>query len=165
MTPWTVVHQASVSFSISQSLHKLMFIKSVMPSNHLTLCHHLLFPPSIFPEESILHIRWPKYWSFSFNISPSMNIQDWFPLGLTGLISLLSKTLSRFFSSTTVWSNSSSVLSLLYGPVLTSIPDYWENHNFGYTDLCWQSNVSAFEQWAYIIPIIVITVYFKMITA
>ena len=76
-TPWTVACQASLSITNSQSLLKLMSIKSVMPSNHLILCRPLLFLPLIFPNirvfsnESVLHIRWPKYWSFSFNISPS----------------------------------------------------------------------------------------------
>ena len=76
-TPWTPTHQASLSITNSQSLPKLMFIESVMPSNHLILCHSLLLPPSLFPSirvfsnESALHIRWPKCWSFSFNISPS----------------------------------------------------------------------------------------------
>ena len=73
-----------------------------------------------------------------------MNIQDWFPLELTGLISLLSKGLSRVFSNTTVRILNSSVLSLLYGLALTSIHDYWKNHSFDYPDLCQQSNVSAF---------------------
>ena len=83
-------------------------IESVMPSNHLILCHPLLLLPSIFlsirvfSNESVLHIRWPKYWSFSFSISPSMNLQDWFPLGWTDWISLQSKGLSRVFSNTTV---------------------------------------------------------------
>ena len=77
VTPWTAARQASLSFTISQSLLKLMSIESVMPSNHLILYHPLLLPPSIFPSirvfsnESFLHIRWPKYWSFSFSISPS----------------------------------------------------------------------------------------------
>ena len=76
-TSWTVAHQASLSFTISQRLLKLMSIESVMPSNHLILCHPLLLPPSIFPiirvfsNESVLCIRWPKYWGFSFSISPS----------------------------------------------------------------------------------------------
>ena len=76
-TPWTAAHQASLSITNSWSLLKLMSIESVMPSNHLILCCPLLLPPSIFPSirvfsnESVLHIRWPKYWSFSFNISPS----------------------------------------------------------------------------------------------
>ena len=76
-TPRTVAHQASLSITNARSLLKLMSIKSVMPSNHLILCHPLSLPPSIFPSirvfsnKSVLHIRWPKYWSFSFSISPS----------------------------------------------------------------------------------------------
>ena len=91
-TPWTTVPQAPPSFTIFQSLL----------SNHLILYHHLLFLPSIFSSirvfsnESALHIRWPIYWSFSFS-------QGWFPLGLSGLISLLDRGLSRVFSSTTNW--------------------------------------------------------------
>ena len=114
-TPWTAACQASLSFTISQSLRKLMSIELVMSSNHLILCHPLLLMPSIFPSirvfsnESALRIRWPKYWGFSFSIHLSSDcwfnpeIQGWFPLELTGLISLLSKGLSRVFSSTTVW--------------------------------------------------------------
>ena len=77
VTPWTSVYQASLSITNFQSLLKLMSIESVMPSNHLILCHPLLLQPSIFPSirvfssESVLRIRWPKYWSFNFNISPS----------------------------------------------------------------------------------------------
>ena len=95
--PWTEAHQASLSLSISQSLLKLMSIESVMLSNHL-LCHPFLLLPSIFPSirvffsESALRNKWPKYWSFSFSISPS--IQGWSPLGFTGLISLIFFTLS-----------------------------------------------------------------------
>ena len=102
--PWTEAHQAALSFTISRSLLKLMSIESVMPSNHLILCHPLLLMPSIFPSirvfsnESALCIRWPKYCSFNFSINPPMNIQGWFPLGLTDLISLKSKGLSRVFS-------------------------------------------------------------------
>ena len=75
--PWTAAHQASLSIANSWSLLKLMSIESVMPSNHLILCHPLLLLPSVFPSirifsnESILHNRWPKYWSFNFSISPS----------------------------------------------------------------------------------------------
>ena len=93
-TPWTAACRASLSITNSWSLLRLMSIKSVMPSSHLILCHPLLLPPSIFPSirvfpnESVLHIRWPKYWSFSFSISPPMNIQARFPLGRTGWISL-----------------------------------------------------------------------------
>ena len=113
-TTWTAARQAALSFTISQSLLKLMSIESVMPHNHLILCHPLLLPsifPSIkaFSNESVLCIRWPKYWSFSTStsswksIQSFQNIQGWFPLGLTDLISLLSKGLSRVFSSTAVW--------------------------------------------------------------
>ena len=76
-TPWTTAHQASLPITNSRNLFKLMSIESVIPSNHLILCRPLLLPPSIFPSirvfsnESVLRIRWPKYWSFSFNISPS----------------------------------------------------------------------------------------------
>ena len=104
-TPWTTACQASLSITNSWSLPKLMSIE--LPSNHLILCHPLLLLPSIFPSirvfsnESALRIRWPKYWGFSFNISPS-NTQDWSPLGWTGWISLQSKGLSRVFSNTTV---------------------------------------------------------------
>ena len=97
--PWTAACQASLSFTISRSLLKLMSIEVGGPFNHLVLCHPLLLLPSIFPSirvfsnELALHIRWPKYLSFSFSISPPVNIQDWFPLGLTDLISLQSKGL------------------------------------------------------------------------
>ena len=108
MTPWTVACQASLSITNSQSLLKLMSIKSVMPSNHLILCCPLLLLHSILPNirvfsnESVLHIRWPTYWvSASASVLP-VNIQDWFPLGLTDLISLQPKGLSRVFSNTTV---------------------------------------------------------------
>ena len=134
VTSWTAARQDSLSITNSWSLLKLMSIKSVMPSNHLILCRSLLLPPSIFPSirvfssESVLHVRWPKYWSFSFSISPSMNIQDGFPLVFIGFISLLSKGLSGVFSSTTVqkdqffsiqpsfWSNSHIHIWLLKKP-------------------------------------------------
>ena len=108
VTPWTTACQASLSITNSRSLLKLMSIELVMPSNHLILCHPLLFSPSIFPSirvfsnESALRIRWPKYWSFSFNISPSDEHSGLIPLGWTGWISLPSKGLSRVFSNTTV---------------------------------------------------------------
>ena len=98
---------ASLSFTNSWSLFKLMSIELMMPSNHLILYCPLLLLPSIFPSirvfsnELALHNRWPKYWSFS-SVLP-VSIQCWFPLALTGLISLLSKGLSRVFSSTTLW--------------------------------------------------------------
>ena len=107
VTPWIAARQASLSITNSRSLLRLMSIESVMPSNHLIICHPLLFlppiPPSIrvFSNESTLCMRWPKYWSFNFNILPK-NTQDWSSLEWTGWISLQSKGLSRVFSSTTV---------------------------------------------------------------
>ena len=105
-TPWTTARQASLSITNSQSLPKLMSIESVMPSNHLILCHPLLLLPSVFPSirvfsnESALPIRWPKYWnSASASVLP-MNTQDWSPSGWTGWISLQSKGLSRVFNTT-----------------------------------------------------------------
>ena len=100
--------RASLSFTISRSVLKLMSNESVMPSNHLILCCPPLLPPSLFPSnrvfsnESVLCIRWPKYWSFSFSISPSNKFQDWFPIGLSTWIILLSKGLSSVFSNTIV---------------------------------------------------------------
>ena len=103
-TPWIAACQISLFFTVSQSLLKLISTESLIPSNHLILCHPLLLLPSqSFPESGsfpMSHIRWPKYWSFSF-ILP-VNIQGWFPLGLTSLISLLSKGLSRVFFISTV---------------------------------------------------------------
>ena len=107
-TQWTAARQASLSFTNSRSLPKLMSIELVIPSNDLILCHLLLLPPSIFPSirvfsnESALCIRWPKYWSFSFASVIPMNNQDWLPPRLTGSISSQSKGLSRVFSNTTV---------------------------------------------------------------
>ena len=149
--PSHALHQASLSFTISWSLLKLMSIKSVMPTNHLILCRPFFLLPLVFPSirvfsnESALCIRWPKYWSFSFSINLPMNIQDWFPLGLTGLISLQSKGTLKESSPTPQFKSINSLaVSLLYGPTFTSIHDYWKNHSFDYTDLCLWSNVSAF---------------------
>ena len=104
VTPWTAAHEASPSFNISQSLLKLMSIELVMPSSQLILCRPLLLPPLIFPSirvfsnESALHIRWPKYWSLSFSISPSDEYSGLISLGWTGLI-LQSKGLSNTLKS------------------------------------------------------------------
>ena len=107
-TPWTATRQASVSITNSQSLLKLMSIESVMPSNHLILCHPLLLPPSIFPTIKVFSSERLFTWggqsigvSASASIFP-MNIQDWFPLEWTGWISLQSRGLSRVFSKATV---------------------------------------------------------------
>ena len=151
VTPWTSAPQASLSFTISWSLFKLMSIESVMPSNHLTLCYPLFLLSLIFPRirvfcnEPGLHIRWPEYWTFSFSISPSNEYSglicfriDWFDfLAIQG-------TLKESSPAPQFESISSLALSLLYDPTLTSIHDYLKNHSFDYTDLCQQSDVSAF---------------------
>ena len=134
-TPWASACQASLSTINSQSLLKLMSITSVMPSNHLIPCHPFLFPSSIFPsirvfsDESVLHMRWPKYWSFSFSISPSKEH--------SGLISLRMDWLNlpavqgtSQASSPTPQFKSPSALNFLYSPTLTSIHDYRKNHSF-----------------------------------
>ena len=134
-TPWTAACQASLSITNSQSLLKLMSIESVMPSNHLFLYCPLLLPPSVFPSirvfsnEIVLHIRWPKYWSFS--ISPSNEYSglfsfriDWFDLLA---VQETFKSLLQHHSSKASYS---LALSLLYGSALTSIHDYWKNLSF-----------------------------------
>ena len=134
-SPWTAAHQASLPFTISWSLLKPMFIESVMPSNHLILCRPFLLSASIFSSirvfssESVLHIRWPKYWSFSFSISPSNEYSGLISFRMTGRISLQSKGLLRVFSNTTVQKHQFFVLSFLHSPILTSIHDYWKNHS------------------------------------
>ena len=137
-TPWTAAHQASLSITNSWSLPKLTSIESVMPSNHLILCHHLLLPLSIFPSirvffnESALPIRCPKYWSFSFNISPSNEHSglisfrmDWLDLlAVQGTL----KSLLQYHSSKP--SILPLALSFLCSPTLTSMHDYWKNCSF-----------------------------------
>ena len=148
-TPWTASRQASMSITNSWSLLKLMPIESVMPSNPVILCHPLLLPPSIFPStrvfsnESVLCIRRPKYWSFSFNISPSNEYSGLISFRLVW--SLCSSRDSQESSLTPQFKSINSLaLSFLYSPILTSIHDYWKNHSLDQMDLCWQSNVSAF---------------------
>ena len=148
-TPRTAAHQASLSITNSWSLLKLMSIELVMTSNHL-IFFPLLLLPSIFPSirvfssESALHVRRQKYWSFSFNISPSSEC--------SGLISFRMDCLDLFAAQGILKSllkHHSSKASILWCSVffivqLTSIHDYWKNHSFDKTDLCRQSNVSAF---------------------
>ena len=146
VTLWTEACWASLSLPISWSLFKLMSVELVMPSNHLILCLPLLLP-SIFPSnrmfssESALHIRWPQHWSCSFSISLSNEYSglisfriDWFDLHAVQGTLKSSPTLQ--FESI-----NSLAISLLYGPVLTSVCDYWKNHSFDYIDLCQQSDV------------------------
>ena len=108
VTPWTAAHQTSLSITDTQNLLKHMSIESVMPSNHLILCHPLLLLRSIFPSirefssESVLHIRWLKNWSFSFSISPSNEHSGLISFMIHWLISFQSKGLSRVFSNATV---------------------------------------------------------------
>ena len=134
VTPWIAAHQASLSITNSRSLLKLMSIESVMLSNHLILCRPLLLLPSIFPSIRVfsnesVHIRWPKYWNFSFSISPSNEYSglisfrmDWLDL-LAVQGSQESSPIPQFKSI------NSSVLSFLYSPTCTSIHDYWKNHS------------------------------------
>ena len=128
--PWIAAHQASLSITNSQSPPKPISIERVMPSNHLIFCHPLLLlppiPPSIrvFSHGSGLRIRWPKYWSFSFNISPSNKHSGLISLGWTGWISLQSKGLSRVFSNTTLQKYQFFSTQLSLYPSLTFIHDY-----------------------------------------
>ena len=134
-TPWTAACQASLPITNSRSLLKGMSIEWVMPSNHLILCRPLLLLRSIFPSirvfsnESVLHIRWPKYWSLSFSISPSNEY--------SGLISLRMDWLDLLAVQGTLksllqhHSSKASILRhcFLYSPTLTSIHDHWKNHS------------------------------------
>ena len=151
MTPWTAACQASLSFTNSWSLLKLKFIESVIPPNHLVLCHPLLFLYQSFPASGSFSMS-QFFPSGSQRIGASasasvlpMNIQDCFPLALTGWISLQSKGFSRVFSSITVQKHEFfGAQPSLYDPALTSKHDYWTIHSFDYTDLCQQSKVSVF---------------------
>ena len=144
MTPWTATHQISLCFTISQSLLKLISIELMMPSNHLILCCPIFLLPSVFTSikvfssESALHIRWPKYWSFSFSISPSNEYSglisfriDWLDLAVQGT--------QESFPIPHFESINSLVFSCFYGPTLTSPYD-----SFDHMDLCQQSDISAF---------------------
>ena len=127
-TPWTAASQASLSITNSWNLSKLMSIESVMPSNHLILCHPLLLPPSILPSikifsnESVLHIRWPKYWRFSFSISPFNEYSGLISFRINWLDLLAIQRDSQGSSPTPQFKSiNSSALSFLHSPTLTSI--------------------------------------------
>ena len=135
-TPWTAARQSSLSITNSQSLPKLMSIESVMLSNHLTLYCPLL-PLSVFPRirvftsESVLHIRWPKYWSFSFSISPSNEYSGLISCRMDWLDLLAVQGTLQGSSPAPQFKNINSLtLSLLYSPTLTSIHNYWKNYSF-----------------------------------
>ena len=134
-TPWTVARQASLSITNSQCLLKLLFIESVLPSKHLILCQPLLIPPSIFPASGSFQMsQFLSSGGQSIGISASasvfpMNIQDWFPLGWTGWISLLSKGLSRVFSNTTVQRHQFFSAQLSLQSNSHTVYDHWKNHS------------------------------------
>ena len=142
-TPWIAARQASLSITISWSSPRPMSIESMMPSSHLILGRPLLFLPPISPSirvfsnESTLRMRYPKYWSFIFSISPSNEY--------SGLISFRIDWLDLLAVQGTLKSllqhHSLKASVLLYGPTLRSICDYWKNHSFDYTNLCLQSDV------------------------
>ena len=135
-TPWTAACQASLSITNSWSSLRLTSIESVMQSSHLILCCPLLLlPPSlpsirVFSNESTLHMRWPKYWSFSVSISPSKEIPGLISFRMDWLDLLCSPRDSQESSPTPQFKSiNSSVLSLLHSPTLTSIHDHWKNHS------------------------------------
>ena len=153
MTAWTAAYQASLSFTISQSFLKLMSIESVMLSNHLILCHPLLFLPLIFPSirvfsnESALCITWPKYWRFSFSIGPSNEYSglisfriDWFEL--LAVQGTLESLLQHHDLKASVFQCSVLFMAQLFHSYMTTGKTI---HRFDYTDLCWQSDASAFN--------------------
>ena len=134
--PWAAAHQASLFCSISQSLLKLMYTESAMPSEHLLFCHPLFLLPSIFPSirvfssESVLCIRWPKYWSFSFSFSPSNEYSgpisfriDWFDL-LAVQATLKSLLQHQSSKASVLWHS-----AFFNSPMVTSIHDHWKNHS------------------------------------
>ena len=149
--PWTAACQTSLAITNSRSLFKLMSIESVMPSNNLILCRPLLLPPSIFPNigvfsnESILHVRWPKYWSFSFNISPSnehsglsSTRMDWWDfLAIQGTLKSL---LQCHSSKASILQPSAFFIVQLSHPYMTTRKTIPLTRR-----TCWQRNVSAFQ--------------------
>ena len=127
VTPWTAARQASLSITNSRSLLKLLSITLVMPSSHLILCHTRLLLPSIFPSirvfsnKSVLHVRWPKYWSFSFSISPSNKYSGLISFRIDWLDLLTPRDSQEFSPTPQFKSINSSALSILHSPTLTSI--------------------------------------------
>ena len=150
MTPWTAARKASLSITNSWSLFKLMSIESVMPSNHLILCHPLLPPLSVFPSirvfsnESVLHIRWPKYWRFSFSISLSKEHpglisfrMDWLDLLLVqGTLKSLPQHHS--LKASILWRSALFMVQLSHQYMTIG------KNSFDYMDLCWLSDMSVF---------------------
>ena len=148
--PWTIACQASLFFTISWTLLKLMSIESMMPSNPLILCGCLLLLPSIFPSicisssELALCIRWPKFWSFSFSINPSNEYLGLISFGVDCFDLFAVQGFSRVFSRTTVRRHQFLSTQPFYCPAFTFVHDYWQNHSFDYMDLCRQRIFSVF---------------------
>ena len=142
--------QASLSLTTSQSLPKFMFIESVMPSSHLILFHPLLLLPSFFSSirvffnESAVHIRWSKYWSFSFNISPSNESSGLISFKIDWSDFLIFRGTAESSPAPHFESISSLALCLLYRTDLISLHDYWKDHSLDCTDLCQQSGCLCF---------------------
>ena len=140
--PMTAACQASLSITNSRSLLKLMSIKSVMPYNHLILCRPLLLLPSIFPSirvfsnESVLHISWPKNWSFNFSISPSNEYSGLISFRIDRFVLRAVQGTLKSLLQHEFQSSNSSGLSFHYSPTLTSIHDHWKNHSFDNMDFC-----------------------------
>ena len=147
MTPWTAACQASLSITTSRSLLRLMPIKSVKPSN---LCHPLLLLTSVFPStgvftnESVLHLRWPKYWNFSFTFSPSNEYSGLFSFSIDWIDLLAVQEPSPIPKFKSI---NSSTLSFLYSPTLISIHDYWKKKKktIALTRRTFSRQSSAFE--------------------
>ena len=150
LIPWTAAHQAPLSFTISWSLLKLMSIESVMPSNHLILCHPLLLPSifasiRVFSPESVLPIRWPKYWSFSFSISPSSEYSGLISFridlfDLLGVQGTPKSPLQHYSSKASILQHSAFFMVQLSYTYMTT----GKKHSFDYIDLCQQGNASVF---------------------
>ena len=149
-TPWVAARQTSLSITNSRSFLKLMSIESEMPSTNLILCRpRLLLPPippsiRLFSNESTLLMRWPKYWSFSFSVSPSNEHPGLICfrmdcLDLLAVQGTLKSLLQHHSSKASIFRHSA-----FFTVQLTSVHDHWKNHSLDQMDLCWQSNVSAF---------------------
>ena len=150
LIPWTAARQAPLSFTISWSLLKLMSIESVMPSNHLILCHPLLLPSifasiRVFSPESVLPIRWPKYWRFSFSISPSSEYSGLISFridlfDLLGVQGTPKSLLQHYSSKVSILQHSAFFMVQLSYTYMTT----GKKHSFDYIDLCQQGNASVF---------------------
>ena len=150
-TPWTASGQASLTITNTHNLLRLMSIEEEMPSNHPILCRLPFLLPSMFPSirvfcnESVRHIRWPKYWNFSFSFSPSNEHSGLISFRIECLHSIAVQTTLMILPQKHSSKASSSVLSFHYSPTLTSIRDKWKKHSFDKADLCWQSKVLPFN--------------------